>query len=145
MSLVVGSDGMSLCFGEDMNCHELRREFLQDGFSNLATVGGQSIVIIITGLATASQYQACSGPALLRTCPSPLMSTDTTHSPRFCASKFQIISKIYGFNFFRRVPFLGKRDHSNRPSTIAPVCPRTTITKVECVITTSHMLRNAPI
>lgn len=30
----------------------------QDGYSNLATVGGQSIVIIITGLATASQYQA---------------------------------------------------------------------------------------
>ena len=29
----------------------------QDGFSNLATVGGQSIVIIITGLATSTQYQ----------------------------------------------------------------------------------------
>ena len=36
----------------------------EDGFSNLATVGGQSIVIIITGLATASQYQvACTAEA----------------------------------------------------------------------------------
>lgn len=36
----------------------------EDGFSNLATVGGQSIVIIITGLATYTQYQvACVAEA----------------------------------------------------------------------------------
>ena len=36
----------------------------KDGFSNLATVGGQSIVIIITGLATATQYQVPTSTAV---------------------------------------------------------------------------------